>query len=91
MDIKDDVLTPSSLTIPINTIVTWMNNDGHPHALKGDDGQGGFDAKSIAAGAAFAVSFSKAGTFTYACYLHPSMRGTIVVTPLKSQGHASQK
>jgi plastocyanin len=91
VDIKGDVLSHGSLTVPIGSTVTWMNNDAHPHALKGDDGSGGFDSKNVGADETFSVTFNKAGTFAYACSLHPSMRGTIIVESPRNIGGTTGK
>jgi len=79
IDIEDDEVSPSSLTVPVDTTVTWKNDDAHAHALSGADGQLGFDSK-IPAGATFSTEFHKVGTYAYQCSLHACTPGMIVVT-----------
>jgi plastocyanin len=44
------------------------------------DGEGGFHSSgALAAGDTFTVAFSKAGTYPYACVLHPQMVGVVEV------------
>jgi plastocyanin len=44
-----------------------------------DDGS--FGSGTLAQDAAFTRAFPIAGTFAYHCAIHPSMTGTVVVTP----------
>jgi plastocyanin len=44
-----------------------------------DDGS--FASGTLAQDAAFTRAFPTAGTFAYHCAIHPSMIGTVVVTP----------
>lgn len=58
--------------------------DTEPEGRKVDvgtwDGKGGFHSSgSLQPGETFTVAFSKAGTYSYACVLHPQMVGTLVV------------
>jgi plastocyanin len=44
------------------------------------DGKGGFRSSgALDPGETFTVAFSKAGTYSYACVLHPQMVGTLTV------------
>jgi plastocyanin len=45
------------------------------------DGKGGFHSSgALLSGDTFSVTFTKAGTYPFACVLHPQMVGTLVVT-----------
>ena len=68
---------PASLTVTVGDTVTWKNGDSVGHTATAGDGS--FDTGTIAGGASASVTFSKAGTFAYACKIHPAMTGTIVV------------
>ena len=74
--------SPASLTIPVGTTVIWKNTTGAPHTATSDDGSS-FDsgtANPIAAqGGTFQFTFTKAGTFTYHCAIHPFMKAKIIV------------
>lgn len=70
---------PSTLTVAAGTTVTWTNEDGFAHNVTGPDGA--FASADLATGDTFSVTFDEAGSFTYLCGIHPSMAGTVVVTP----------
>jgi plastocyanin len=69
---------PGTITVATGTTVTWTNNDTASHNITGDDGTWG--SNSLAIGDTFSHTFSKPGTFSYHCGVHPSMKGTITVT-----------
>ena len=77
VEIKDFAFAPASLTIAAGTTVSWTNRDSPAHTVTADDGS--FDSKQLANGASFTHTFATAGTFTYHCAIHSSMKGTIVV------------
>jgi len=74
--------SPKTLTIPVGTIVVWKNMTGAPHTVTSDDGSS-FDsgvANPIAPqGGTYQFTFTKAGTFSYHCSIHPFMKATITV------------
>ena len=76
--IQNMAFTPPSLTVPMGTTVTWTNKDMVQHTATADDKS--FDSGQLAPGASFSFTFTKAGTFTYKCTIHPNMMGTIIVT-----------
>ncbi len=78
--IQSFAFTPQSVTVSKGTKVTWSNNDSVAHTVVGDSGTPGTSG-SIAPGATYSYTFTQAGTFTYHCGIHPSMTGTITVTP----------
>ena len=44
------------------------------------DGKGGFHSSgALEHGDRFSVTFTRPGTYSYACVLHPQMVGTVVV------------
>ena|SRR5450631_2323207 len=69
--------SPASLTVTAGTTVTWTNNDGMTHTVTADDVS--FDSGNITMGTKYSRLFSTAGTYTYHCTIHPTMKGTIVV------------
>jgi plastocyanin len=71
---------PQTVTIKAGQYVTWRNTDAVPHTATDDNSawQTGQIAPQTASGA---VYFGAAGTFTYHCSIHPTMTGTVVVTP----------
>jgi plastocyanin len=76
--IADFSFSPSSLSVPAGTTVTWTNNDSTAHTVTLDDGSA--SSGDIATGSTFQHTFTAAGTYTYHCKIHPTMTATIVVT-----------
>lgn len=68
---------PPTLTVKVGDSITWINKDNTAHTATADDNS--FDTGTLANGESKSITFSKAGTFTYHCGFHPSMKGTIVV------------
>ena len=70
--------SPASVTVKAGTNVKWTNKDGAPHSIVSSDGQ--FTASSVLSnGGSYQFKFDKPGTYNYACGLHPSMSGQIIV------------
>ncbi len=71
---------PPGLSIKAGSTVTWTNQDEEPHTVFfADDG-----TKSPTLGnqgSTFSHTFTKPGTFSYNCTIHPFMHGTLTVTP----------
>ena len=70
---------PETVTVPVGTTVTWTNKDEIPHTVASSDksfqGSSGLDT-----GDSYSYTFSKPGTYSYYCTLHPFMKGKVVVT-----------
>ena len=75
--IKDFAFAPVSTTVKVGTTVIWENSDSVEHSAVADDGT--FETNVLAPGAKGSFTFTKAGSYTYHCGVHPSMTGTIVV------------
>jgi plastocyanin len=69
---------PQSLTVAIGTTVTWTNKDDVPHTVVSDD-KATFRSKALDTDEHFSFTFTKAGTYSYFCSVHPKMTGEIVV------------
>ena len=67
------------LTVPVGTTVTVRNNDTMAHTFTADDGS--FDAGTLEVLDTFEITFDEPGTYAFHCDIHPSMTGTITVTP----------
>jgi plastocyanin len=66
--------------VKTGTGVTWTNQDPAPHAIVSDTGSpASFSSGSLATGASYTYTFTRAGTYTYICSIHPSMKGSITV------------
>lgn len=68
---------PQSITVPVNTTVTWVNRDDIPHVIVSNDGV--FRSKALDTDDKYSFTFTKAGTYPYFCGIHPKMVGKIVV------------
>lgn len=70
---------PASLTISVGSTVTWTNRDDIPHTVVSADDPKVFKSKVLDTDEKFSFTFTKAGTYTYFCSIHPKMTGKIVV------------
>ena len=77
--IDNFTFTPSTITIPVGTTVTWVNHDDVPHTVTANDKA--FGSKAMDTDDSYSVMLATPGTYKYFCYLHPHMTGTIVVEP----------
>jgi plastocyanin len=71
--------SPAELTIKVGTTVTWKNEDSATHTVSADDDSWG--SNQLEKGDSFSFTFNQAGTFSYHCGVHRSMKGTITVVP----------
>ncbi len=75
--IDNFVFSPNTITIAAGSTVRWTNHDDIPHNVVSDDKS--FKSKVLDTDEAFTYTFSKPGTYSYFCGLHPKMTGKIVV------------
>jgi plastocyanin len=75
--IDNFVFGPQTLTVPVGTTVTWINSDDIPHTAVSTDGV--FKSKVMDTDEKFSYTFTKAGTYSYYCSVHPKMTGQVVV------------
>jgi plastocyanin len=68
--------TPAALTIAVGDTVTWTNHDSAPHNVVVTDGPEKFTSPLLQQG----QTFSKAGTYSYFCSVHPDMTAKVTVT-----------
>jgi plastocyanin len=68
---------PAALNVRRGDRITWMNKDLFPHSATGPKGT--FDSASIPAGGSWTFVAGEAGTFTYTCQFHPTMKATLTV------------
>jgi plastocyanin len=68
---------PGTITVMAGTTVTWTNQDPTEHTVTAKDGS--FTSEPLTSGKGYRVTFDRAGTFVYACAIHPTMAGTIEV------------
>ena len=75
--IDNFVFGPQTLTVPVGATVTWTNKDDIPHTSVSTDGL--FKSKVLDTDEKFSYTFTKAGTYSYYCTIHPKMTGKVVV------------
>jgi plastocyanin len=68
---------PETLTVPVNSTVTWVNKDDVPHVIASNDSL--FKSKALDTDDKYSFTFTKAGTYAYYCSVHPKMVGKVVV------------
>ncbi|HEY2916191.1 MAG TPA: cupredoxin family copper-binding protein [Candidatus Limnocylindrales bacterium] len=76
--IVDFAFNPTTITVKAGDTVTWTNTGSTAHTVTADDGS--FDSGNLNGGATFNHTFATAGTFTYHCSIHSSMKATVTVT-----------
>jgi plastocyanin len=75
--IDNFVFGPQTVTVAVGTTVTWTNHDDIPHTVVSTDGV--FKSKVRDTDEKFSYTFTKPGTYSYYCSVHPKMTGTVVV------------
>ena len=72
---------PDALNINVGDTVEWTITEGFHTATAGTPANltGFWDSEPMNEGQSFKFTFTQAGTFTYFCNIHNSMRGTITV------------
>lgn len=68
---------PETIKVSVGTTVTWTNRDDIPHTVVSTDGV--FKSKVRDTNEKFSYTFTKAGTYSYFCSVHPKMTGKVVV------------
>jgi amicyanin len=83
--IQNFAFSPATITVPGGTTVTWTNQDSMQHDVvnlaTGPTAQGAyFKSEILQKGGAYSFTFDTPGTYPYFCSIHPSMKGTVIVT-----------
>ncbi|HVM51628.1 MAG TPA: cupredoxin domain-containing protein [Acidimicrobiales bacterium] len=79
--------TPTVLRVEPGTEVTWTNDDQSEHVVVGTGW--GLDT-TLQRGDRASRRFDDEGTYPYACYLHPSMNGVVVVGETMAASSATE-
>lgn len=69
--------SPDVIKIKAGTEVKWRNKDSSVHTVTADDGS--FSSGPLDEGGEFKKMFTKPGTYSYTCEMHPFMTGKVVV------------
>jgi YVTN family beta-propeller protein len=75
--INNFVFEPAQITITAGQSVVWSNDDGAPHGVKFKDGTPGQEL--MLPGQTYTHAFAVAGTYDYACSVHPYMTARVTV------------
>ncbi len=77
VSISNMMFSSSSITIGVGKTVKFTNYDSADHAATADDDSWG--SGTMHTNQSYVQRFKTAGTYTYHCYYHPEMTGTIIV------------
>ncbi len=69
---------PQVVTVKAGTTVHWTNSDAEAHTVTSDTGA--FNSPVLQPGAGYSFTFTKPGTYSYHCSIHPFMTGKVVVS-----------
>lgn len=76
--IDNFTFAPQSITVPVGSSIRWTNADDIPHTVVSDD-KTTFKSKPLDTNDEFSFTFTKPGTYTYFCSIHPKMTGKVIV------------
>jgi amicyanin len=69
---------PQVVTVKAGTTVHWTNRDAEAHTVTSDNGA--FNSPVLQPGTSYSHTFTKPGTYSYHCSIHPFMTGKVVVS-----------
>ena len=75
VSIQNSAYNPASVQISTGDTVKWTNMDSTAHTVTGSI----FKSGNINKGQSYQFQFTKPGTYSYTCSIHPTMKGTISV------------
>jgi plastocyanin len=79
--ITNPAFDPDPVIIPVGGTITWINNDGVPHTVTGDDGAVIESGVLTPLSGRYSQTFTEAGTFSYHSEFNLDMHGTVIVEP----------
>src|SRR5579884_2912097 len=77
VNIDNFMFSPATLTVKAGSTVRWTNHDDIPHNVVSEDKS--FKSKVMDTDENFSYTFTKPGTYSYLCSIHPRMTGKVVV------------
>jgi len=69
---------PQVVSVKVGTTVHWTNQDSEAHTVTSDTGA--FNSPTLQPGAGYSFTFTKPGTYSYHCTIHPFMTAKVVVS-----------
>lgn len=85
--IRDFKYSPTPVKVHAGDRVTFVNDDDEPHTVTASDKS--FDSEGLDTGNTWQHVFSKPGTYSYFCELHPYMKAVVIVLPATPRPAAS--
>jgi plastocyanin len=79
--VVDNGYFPAQMVVPAGTRVTWVNTGSDGHDVTGTGPGGPWRSGPLAPSDRYERVFGLAGTYDYACTVHPEMGGRLVVQP----------
>ena len=79
--IKNFAFAPAAITVKAGTKVTWTNQDSDAHTVTSQHNSGPLNSTALNTGQSYSYTFTKPGTYSYLCTIHPFMTATVTVTP----------
>lgn len=76
--IEDNTFNPATVNISTGDTVRWTNLDSTTHTVTGTGAS--FVSENLNQGDSYEFLFTDPGTYEYYCEIHPSMKGTVIVT-----------
>ena len=81
VNIRNYMFMPATIRIRVGQKVTWTNQDPVSHTITADSTPAQSpNSMDIAKSQSYSFTFMKAGTYSYHCFPHPYMHGTVIVT-----------
>lgn len=78
VEMKDISFSPEEVTVKVNEMVRWVNEDPVAHTITDDGGR--FDSGAVSGSSAtYEQTYAAPGVFSYTCTIHPTMKGTVIV------------
>jgi plastocyanin len=76
--VKDFAFNPADIQAKVGDTITFTNGDSAPHTATLDDGS--CTTGTISPNSSDGLTFTVAGTYSFHCKIHNSMKGTITVS-----------
>jgi plastocyanin len=78
--IKNFAFAPATLKVKVGTTVSWTNQDTDAHTVTSTGSGGPLHSAALNTHATYSYTFTKPGTYSYLCTIHPFMTATVEVT-----------
>ncbi|VVB80033.1 Plastocyanin [uncultured archaeon] len=79
VEISNFAFSPQTVNVHVGDTVSWLNKDSVMHSIIWDS-QGPTNSSTFSNGQIYSYTFNVAGTYSYHCGIHTSMKGVVVVS-----------